>query len=129
MQYQPLNLELSDYRKEGETESFRLRVTTPLRTEQSSGDARQVTFGSDLRTRLRLLELRRLDEPGLIELGEMLGRLLFPDELSSHLYDCLNHVGNDNGLRIQIKTGSFALANIPWEYAYVKPPDDSAVGG
>jgi hypothetical protein len=129
MQYNPLNLELFDYKKNGEMESFRLRVTTPLRTEQSAEAAYSISFGPDLRTRLRLLETRSLDGAGLVTLGKQMGQLLFPGDLSAHLYDCLNYVGNDNGLRLQLRTSSFVLANIPWEYAYVEPPDSSAVDG
>jgi hypothetical protein len=129
MLYEPLNLELFDYKKDGEQESFRLRVTTPIRKEQSISDAKTVTFDHELRLRLRQLETRTLDADGLVELGKQLGELLFPGELSTHLYDCLNGVGNDNGLRIQLKMASFVLANIPWEYAYVEPKDSSAVGG
>jgi hypothetical protein len=133
MQYKQVNLELFDYKKDGEKESFRLRVTTPLRTEQSAESAYSITFGPELRTRLRLLELGTLDSPGemsgMVALGRQLGQLLFPGDLSKHLYDCLNHVGNYNGLRIQLQTASFVLANIPWEYAWVEPPDSSAVGG
>jgi hypothetical protein len=133
MQYEKMNLELFGYKRDGETESFRLRVTSPLRVEQSYEDSFGVSFGQELRTRLRLLEERTLDAPGeqtgLIALGKQLGQLLFPGDLRQHLYDCLNHIGYDKALRIQLKTGSFGLANIPWEYVYVESPDPTAVGG
>ncbi|HEX8144196.1 MAG TPA: CHAT domain-containing protein [Pyrinomonadaceae bacterium] len=133
MQYKEINLELFDYKRDGEKESFRLRVTTPLRKEQSIESAYSVCFGSELRLRLRKLELGTLDKTGemseLIKLGRQLGQLLFPGDLSQHLYYCLNEVGNENGLRIQLKTASFVLANIPWEYAWVEPLDSSPVSG
>lgn len=78
MQYRPLNLDLFVYKKVGEQESFRLRVTTPLRTEQNIGAAQPVSFDPELRLRLRLLEARRLDEAGLVALDNMLGEMIFP---------------------------------------------------
>ena len=64
-----------------------------------------------------------MDLPGLIALGEELGARLFPRTVRPFLTRSLERIEEDEGLRIRLKLDTYALANLPWEYAYLLPPD------
>jgi hypothetical protein len=123
MEYRNLDLEAFDYRKEDDGERFRVRVTGSPAGEQRHSEAEEVTIPPDLRTRLRRLEKRALDLPGMIALGEELAGLLFPPRARLFLVRSRERLDDDEGLRIRLKMHTYALADLPWEYAYVARPD------
>jgi len=123
MEYRNLDLEAFDYRKEEDGERFHVRVTGSPAGEQRHSEAEEVTIPPDLRTRLRRLERRRLDLPGMIALGEELAGLLFPPRSRLFLVRSRERLDDDEGLRIRLKMHTYALADLPWEYAYVARPD------
>jgi hypothetical protein len=123
MEYRNLDLEAFDYRKKDDGEHFRVRVTGSPAGEQRHSDAEDVTIPPDLRKRLRRLERRRLDLPGMIALGEELAGLLFPPRARSFLVRSRERLDDDEGLRIRLKMHTYALADLPWEYSYVARPD------
>ncbi len=55
----------------------------------------------------------------MIELGEELGRALFPPRVRSFLSASLNRLGSDEGLRIRLMLDTYGLAELPWEYVYL----------
>ena len=127
MKYRKLDLELFEYEKTGDQESCRVHVSWPAGYEESIGANPPVQFDPEFRLRLKALENRSLkDESELIAVGRELGRMLFGD--GTKLYKYLDDSGDD-GIRIQIRTGSYVLANIPWEYAYLEQPKDTPLSG
>ena len=123
MEYCNLDLDAFDYRVAGDGERFRVRVTSSPAGEQRYADAEEVTIFPDLRHRLRSLEKRSLDLPGMIALGEDLAALLFPPRARSFLIRSLERLDEDEGLRIRLKVNTYSLADLPWEYVYIAKPD------
>jgi len=123
MRYRNLDLEAFDYLATDGGERFRVRVSGSPGGEQRLADAEEVTLPPDLRRQLRRLERRSLDLPNLIALGEDLAARLFPRTVRPFLTRSLERLAEDEGLRIRLKLDTYALADLPWEYAYVSPPD------
>jgi hypothetical protein len=124
MQYRNLDLEAFEYqRAEGGVERFHVRVTGSPAGEQRYADAEEVTIRPDLRRQLRRLERRGMRLSEMIALGEDLAGLLFPPRARSFLVRSRERVGGDEGLRVRLKMHTYALADLPWEYAYVARPD------
>jgi hypothetical protein len=124
MEYRKLDLEAFDYRRtEDGVGRFRVRVTGSPAGEQKHAHAEEVTIPPDLRKRLRRLEKRTLDLPGMIALGEDLAGLLFPPRARELLMLSRAGLDDDEGLRIRLKVHTYALADLPWEYVYIPRPD------
>lgn len=123
MDYRKMDLELSDYSNAGGEEKFKVRVVWSPAVQQPADDAVTVTIPKNLRTRLARLESRELDLAEIIEVGTMLGDLLFPEPMKSYVNDNLQEIGMDVGLRIQLRINSYALAGLPWEYACLPDPN------
>ena len=123
MEYQNLDLEAFDYQAGDGTERFRVRVTGSPAGEQRHADAEEVTIRPDLRRQLRRLERRAAALPEMIALGEDLAGLLFPPRARLFLVRSRERIDGDEGLRVRLKMHTYALADLPWEYAYVARPD------
>jgi hypothetical protein len=126
MKYLNLNLETLEYRKENNTESFRVRVTNSPAGEQKAGDAETVTLPDDLRSRLRRLEKRVLTLDEMIALGEDLGAALFPLKVRDLYIRSLASLEETEGLRIRLMIDPYALSDVPWEYVYLAGADTPA---
>lgn len=123
MGYRNLDLEAFEYRVEGGMERFRVRVAGSPAGEQKLTDAEEVTVPPDLRNRLRRLERRSLGLVEMIALGESLSNLLFPPRARSFLVRSRERFDEGEGLRIRLRLDTYALADLPWEYAYIPRPD------
>ena len=123
MKYLNLNLEAFDYKKENETERFRVRVSNSPAGEQKLGDAETVTLPGDLRSRLRRLEKRCLTLEQMIALGEDLGGALFPPKVRDLYIRSLASLDEAEGLRIRLMIDPYALSDLPWEYVYLSDAD------
>jgi hypothetical protein len=128
MKYKNLDLELFNYQgSPTSTESFYVRVLyTPNAGEQSFSEAVKVEVPAGLRSRLRTLESRRLNQDELINLGEMLAELLFPSSVRNLLKKSREKLGNDEGLRVRLRLDTYNLTDIPWEYVYIAHPNSPA---
>lgn len=126
MKYLNLNLEAFEYRKENNTERFRVRVTNSPAGEQKAGDAETVRLPDDLRLRLRSLERRRLTLQEMIAVGEDLGAALFPPRVRDLYIRSLASLDETEGLRIRLMIDQYALSDIPWEYVYLSDADTPA---
>jgi hypothetical protein len=126
MKYLNLNLEAFDYKKENDTERFRVRVSNSPAGEQKAGDAETVSLPNDLRSRLRRLEKRSLTLQEIIALGEDLGKALFPPKVRDLYLRSLASLEETEGLRIRLMLDPYALADIPWEYVYLSDADTPA---
>ena len=139
-EYANFNIEISSYTAdENEAEQFKVRLlpssgVQPLEG-QSLSEAETVELTTDTRDMVRWIEerkLKTLDE--LIELGERLAALIFPDRVRQDLTSTLNilkdrqKTARTSGekvwvLRIKLIIDSYALADLPWEYVYLLPPN------
>lgn len=124
--FENLDLELYDYQKEGGTERVKVRVFESPVGGQPPGEAETVEFPAGLRAGAKRLETRDLDTAGLTQLGEDLAAVLLPPAARTFYSRSLDHLDADVGLRIRLRLGTWALATLPWEYAYVKPQGLSA---
>ena len=126
MKYLNFDLEAFQYQKNETKESFRVRVADSPVGEQPLNAAEEVVVPQDFRLRLSFLENRDLSSPELIELGIMLGDLLLPARARALLGRSRERLITDQGLRIRLKLDTYALANLPWEFAYLPDPDTPA---
>jgi len=120
MDYRNMDMELFDYSKKRNVERFRVRVEASPTLDQKISEAASVRIPKGFRDRLRALEGRSLTAAEIRTVGETIGQILFPGSLPDAVIDNLNHIGNDQGLRIRLKLDSFALADLPWEYAWLQ---------
>lgn len=123
MQYRNFDLDAFNYRSDDSTERFRVRVVHSPAGQQKNADAQEVSFSLGLRQQMRQLEQRELSLPEMIALGECLVELLFPPEVRSFLIRSMEHIREDEGLRIRLRVDAHPLADIPWEYIYIPQPD------
>lgn len=119
--YQNLDLEVYDYARDGETERAKVRVFDSPVGGQPPGEAETVAFPAGLRPAVKRLETRDLDLEGLIRLGEDLAAVLLPPAAREFYSRSLDRLDQTEGLRIRLRLGTWALATLPWEYAFVEP--------
>ncbi len=126
MEYVNLDLELSGYQKDASNEeSFRVHVVQSGCGPMKSDNAVVVRLAPKERERISSLKERGLRKEEMIERGEVMGRLLFPPgtEVRSTYDECLKNLDGDRRLRIRLMLGNYALSDLPWEFAYILPPD------
>ncbi len=123
MDYRNFDLEAFDYRSSEAGEQYNVRVAGSPAGEQKLQDAEQVTIPGGLRRQLRRLDRRQLELTGLVELGELLAGMLFPPRARAFLTRSRERLDDGQGLRVRLKLDTFALADLPWEYAYIPRPD------
>lgn len=75
---------------------------------------------TDLTRSLNKLEYKGICLPNLIALGAKLADLLLPDPVRTMLLRSLDLLREDEGLRLRLIINQPALANLPWEYVYLK---------
>jgi len=124
MRYRNLDIEAVEHRIENGCERFKVRVTSSPAGDQRPSDAEPVVLPTELRhRRARLLARRDITLAEMIALGEELATALLPASVRSLLDRSLERLGDDEGLRIRLKLDTYALADLPWEYLYVAPPN------
>jgi hypothetical protein len=121
MEYRNLDLEVFDYHVEGDVEQFRVRVAGSPSGEQRGDE--EVAVPPGLRQRLPWLERGQLGLDETISLGQDLANLLFPPEARLLLVRSQASLGEGERLRIRLRMRTHALSDLPWEYAYLLPPD------
>jgi hypothetical protein len=126
MRYVNLDIEAFGYSRQEGREKFSVRVAASPVGEQKITDAELVSLPDDLRTRLRLLERRRLDAAQTVAFGENLAAALLPPRARLFFARSIEHLGDDEGLRVRLKLDTLSLVDLPWEYAYVGEPDTPA---
>ena len=121
--YENFDLELHDYSTESGRERFRVRVRESPAGEQRPDEAEIVELPVGLRDQAKLLETRDLDLDGLIQLGEDLAAAILPLRARDLYNRSLDRLEDDKGLRLSLRLGAWALASLPWEYAYLSSRD------
>lgn len=123
MKYLNLELQVGDYRADDDGEHFSVRVLNSPAGQQRDDLADEVTLPVNLRQRLRQLEKRSLTSREVIDLGKGLAARLFPVGARWYLDQSRAKLEEDEGLRIQLRLETYALADLPWEYVYIPRPD------
>ena len=118
MKYRNFDLDLFDYKVTGDSEQFRVRVTSSA-GDQMFGEAEQVKLSPTLRQRTRQLRDRALKKDEIVKLGKDLAAALFPPKAYGFLRESLPRSDKDDGLRVRLKLDTYALSDLPWEYAFV----------
>ena len=123
MNYRNLDLELSDYQVEKGAEQYSVRVLASPQGSQRKDIADAVVLQPKLRKRLRTLERGKLSLGEMISLGRELGDNLFPQTARWFLDQSRAELKEGERLRIRLRLETYALADLPWEYAYIPQPD------
>ena len=123
MNYRPVQVEAFDYKNAGDVESFKVFISKSPGGEMNRSEAVEVTIPPDLRGKLRKLDRRRLSSREIIQVGEDLAGLLFPDRVRPNLERSKARIGDTQGLRILLTLDAYELADIPWEYIYLADQD------
>jgi hypothetical protein len=126
MDYANLDLQLSKYQRDSSNqETFCVHVVRSDYGAMLSDKAVPVTLTSGERKRIGQLKKRGLSKDEMIERGEELAKMLFPPNTEVwRIYDkSLNGLKEGQRLRIRLTLGNYALSDLPWEYAYILPPD------
>ncbi|MCX6032788.1 MAG: CHAT domain-containing protein [Chloroflexi bacterium] len=127
MKYRNLDLEAFDYKRTDDgAEQFRVRVADSPAGQQSLEEAATAPLPAGLRPQLQFLEQRSLSLTALIRLGVMLADALFPPAVRAFVERSRERLDDDEGLRIRLKLNTYALADLPWEYAYLPQPGTPA---
>lgn len=112
--------------EEGELQRFSVRVPKSPAGEQSKVESQSVEENFK-NSNLRRLENRKLDNDGIIDLGEKLANVLLPKGVRNLLISSIKKLQPDEGLRLRLILDP-SLTSIPWEYLYIAPeigPKDS----
>jgi len=115
------DVEFSGYEDTGGSEQVRVRVLDSPVGGQGPDTFETVEFPSGLRERARKLETRDLDLEGMMQLGSELAMILLPGAVRNFYDESLASLEPNQGLRVRLRMGTWALATLPWEYTYVRP--------
>lgn len=124
------DIEFSGYENTDGIEKVRVRVLNSPMAGQGPDTFETVEFERGLRDRARKLETRDLNLEGMTQLGSDLAKILLPGTVRNFYNESLASLEPNQGLRIRLRMGTWALATLPWEYTYVRPrgaPDKERV--
>lgn len=121
--YRTFDVELFGHTQANGREVFNVRVADSDVGEQRIAQASRVMLPLTVRDDVAALARRQLAMPELIALGETLGRALLPDSVRSLWVAAMARLADDEGLRLRIRCDTYGLAELPWEYVHVTPPD------
>jgi hypothetical protein len=122
-------LEAFNYTANAGERRFQVRVIESPAGGQTQAEATPVTLPAELADLLRLLDGGVLSAGELIGVGQVLGDALFPPALRGLFAVSRAQLADDEALRIRLKLDTYALADLPWEYAYVPAANTPAAGG
>ena len=116
--YDDFVLELRDY--DAGTDTYTAAVL-PSRSVGESSPVPVRLNRPDLAVHLDYLDRKRIDEQDLMVLGEGLTARLLPEgEVRRLFVQALRAAGRDGGVRLRLLLRDPALAQLPWEYAYLQ---------
>jgi CHAT domain-containing protein len=120
--YYNFDLELAAWsRDDAGRESLSVRVTHSKKGDQKRSEETVVSFDAAFRDACAALSRRELDLAGIFVLGRQLGDLLLPPPVR-HLYEgTRDKLDVGEGLRLRLKLDNWAIADIPWEFAWLPP--------
>lgn len=124
MNYRNFDIEAYEYRDEGGTARFKVRVANSPAGQQRLADAADAALDlARLKPALSRLERRDLDRAAMIELGAQLGDALFPPPARRMLEVSRAALQDDESLRVRMRFDVVGLSSLPWEYLHVPKPD------
>ncbi|HET9443989.1 MAG TPA: CHAT domain-containing protein, partial [Acidimicrobiales bacterium] len=120
-----LDLAASDHRRTSRGERFKIRVAASPGGAMPRSAAVSVQVPPEVRRLTTLVERRESTGDDLVVLGRLLGDLLLPPGPVRERFEaCRAGVTGVDRLRVRLQLAG-ALADLPWEYAYL-PRDDAA---
>jgi CHAT domain-containing protein len=120
--YRDLDLELTGWsRDEAGRETLRVRVVSSPGGEQRRSEEVEVFFDASLRDSCAALGRRELDLAGMFALGRQLGDLLMPPAARAFYDRSRARLRDGEGLRLRIRFDTWAVADVPWEFALLPP--------
>lgn len=120
--YLDFDLELFAHRQTETADRFSVRVQASPVGEQRLEDATPVVLPLGVRQAVAALRRRQLPWAGLVDLGDQLGRALFPPPVRRLFASALATLTGDDRLRVRLKLDTYGLAELPWEYASLAAP-------
>jgi hypothetical protein len=125
-----LNLDLRLFGCESSAEGMRFMVQVEHSPVGEQRTPEAVIISRQMQALLQDLELRRLDQSAMVDLGSQIGELLFPPSARWYFTSSISKLfGNqeiNQGLRIRIKCSAVELERIPWEFAYLSRDSQDA---
>ena len=119
--WQNFDIELFDHDTVGDSETVRVRVArSPAGVQR---DPVTVSIPKSLETWLKVLTKDALSLDETILMGQELSDILLPEPARGMLLESRSLLEQEHGLRIRIELRSLELADLPWEFTYLKPSD------
>lgn len=119
--YRNFDVELFEHRP-GAPETVRVRVAASSAGEQRLADAETVELAPGLRAEAARFAAEELDLAATIALGRRLAAVLLPGRVATLFHDALSDLHETSGLRLRLRLDDRALADLPWELAYLPLP-------
>jgi hypothetical protein len=117
-QYEDYIVELRNY--EPDSEQYEIALTLPKGRGEPAPVRTQLDY-TQIETALNDLEAKELYLEELVVLGgQLMDRLLPEGALRNHLVNAVKQAGPDAGVRLRLQIREPRLAQIPWEYSYLK---------
>ena len=117
-QYEDYIVELRNY--EPGSEQYEIALTLPEGQGEPAPVRTQLNYAG-METALNDLEAKALYLEDLVVLGgQLMDRLLPEGTMRNHLVNAVKKAGPDGGVRLRLQIREPRLAQIPWEYSYLK---------
>jgi hypothetical protein len=117
-QYEDYIVELRNY--EPDNEQYEIALTLPKGQGEPAPVRTQLDY-LQIETGLIDLEAKDIILEDLVVLGgQLMDRLLPEGPLRNHLVNAVKKAGPDGGIRLRLQIREPRLAQIPWEYSYLK---------
>jgi hypothetical protein len=116
--YKDYIVELRNY--EPDSEQYEIALTLPKGEGEPTPVRAQLDY-SQIETALNDLEAKQIEPEDLLALGrQLMDRLLPKGVLREHLVNAVKKAGPDGGIRLRLQIREPRLAQIPWEYCYLR---------
>jgi hypothetical protein len=119
--FENFDIEIFGYELDNSTESVRVRVRDSPMAGHGPDEYERVELPPGVRERAKQLETRDLNIKGMQQLGSDLASVLLPEKARRLYEESLASLEPSRGLRIRLWLGTWALADLPWEYCYILP--------
>lgn len=117
MRYHNFDIDLYEFNKQDDRESFRVRVTNSPAGDQSPSQAERITLPPELRKKGLQVLSAKLDD--LADYGASLADCVLPFGIRQRLFESVGLLKEDEALRLRLKFDAWQLADLPWEYIYI----------
>jgi hypothetical protein len=119
MSYHNFDIDLYEFEKQNDSESFKVRVTNSPAGDQSPSQAEPTILSPELRKKKHHAVSIKAKLDDLVEYGELLANCLLPSTIRQRLFQSFGLLKEDEALRLRLKFDAWQLADLPWEYMYI----------